>query len=485
MYHEHPLRILRYSMRNIWLLIFPLLRGLTILQMDAQRFYEWIKGAWLDIAILGLIIVFGFVRWYFSRVSISDKYITHSDGVFIKFRKTIPLESISVATAETPVYMIPFRAMKFSCDTRAGIFKATDMKLLVSTKLCRTLMSHIPDVNVRKKVEDLPKPTALSVMLFSAFFSSGFSGAIYIAMFFFKGGSIAQDMISVSLSRITETTEKLTHRLLLRIPAVTIAIGTFFLAAWLLSFIVNLLRYSHFKILADHERLNVRCGITNRREYRINSGHINYTDLRQNLIMKLCGAVTVNISCAGYGYDSQHLPVLMPIRREKNLGRGLERLGISTGGSLEFRSGWSGFLSYLFNPILAANLVFPLYYLFERLFPKIAELSNFFAIMLEIPLVWLVLVKTVAMLTSGISVYDDKVIVRCAKWTAFHTVIAERENIAKVEIRQSLLQIPGKKCNVLIWFCGESSSCYLVRALRMTDGKRILEALGHSSDTVK
>jgi membrane protein YdbS with pleckstrin-like domain len=304
--------------------------------MDAQRFYEWIKGAWLDIAILGLIIVFGFVRWYFSRVSISDKYITHSDGVFIKFRKTIPLESISVATAETPVYMIPFRAMKFSCDTRAGIFKATDMKLLVSTKLCRTLMSHIPDVNVRKKVEDLPKPTALSVMLFSAFFSSGFSGAIYIAMFFFKGGSIAQDMISVSLSRITETTEKLTHRLLLRIPAATIAIGTFFLAAWLLSFIVNLLRYSHFKILADPDRLNVRCGITNRREYRINSGHINYTDLRQNLIMKLCGAVTVNISCAGYGYDSQHLPVLMPIRREKNLGRGLERLGISTGGSLEF-----------------------------------------------------------------------------------------------------------------------------------------------------
>lgn len=485
MYHEHPLRILRYSMRNIWLLIFPLLRGLTILQMDAQRFYEWIKGAWLDIAILGLIIVFGFVRWYFSRVSISDKYITHSDGVFIKFRKTIPLESISVATAETPVYMIPFRAMKFSCDTRAGIFKATDMKLLVSTKLCRTLMLHIPDVNVRKKVEDLPKPNALSVMLFSAFFSSGFSGAIYIAMFFFKGGSIAQDMISVSLSRITETTEKLTHRLLLRIPAATIAIGTFFLAAWLLSFIVNLLRYSHFKILADPDRLNVRCGITNRREYRINSGHINYTDLRQNLIMKLCGAVTVNISCAGYGYDSQHLPVLMPIRREKNLGRGLERLGISTGGSLEFRSGWSGFLSYLFNPILAANLVFPLYYLFERLFPKIAELSNFFAIMLEIPLVWLVLVKTVAMLTSGISVYDDKVIVRCAKWTAFHTVIAERENIAKVEIRQSLLQIPGKKCNVLIWFCGESSSCYMVRALRMTDGKRILEALGHSSDTVK
>ena len=481
MYHEHPLRILRYSMRNIWLLIFPLLRGLAILQMDAQRLYEWVKGAWLDIAIIGLIIVFGFVRWYFSRISINDEYITQTGGVFIKYRKTIPLSSISVATAERPVYMIPFGGMKFSCDTRAGIFKATDMRVLVSAKLCRHLMSHIPNVSAEKRVEDIPKPTALSVMLFSAFYSSGFSGAIYIAMFFFKGGSIAQDMISVSLSRITETTEKLTHRLLVRIPAATIAIGTFFLAAWLLSFIVNLFRYSHFKIVADPDRLNVKCGITNRREYRINSKHINYTDLRQNLIMKLFGAVTVSISCAGYGYDSQHLPVLLPIRREKNLGRGLEKLGIKTGGKLEFRSGWSGFLSYLFNPIVAANLVFPLYYLFERLFPKIAELSNCFAVMLEIPLVWLVLVKTVAMLTSGISVYEDKVVVRCAKWTAFHTVIADRNNIVKVELRQSLLQMPGKKCNVLIWFCGESSSCYMVRALRMADGNRIIEELGHGS----
>ena len=101
--------------------------------------------------------------------------------------------------------------------------------------------------------------------------------------------------------------------------------------------------------------------------------------------------------------------------------------------------------------------------------------------MLEIPLVWLVLVKTVAMLTSGISVYEDKVVVRCAKWTAFHTVIADRNNIVKVELRQSLLQMPGKKCNVLIWFCGESSSCYMVRALRMADGNRIIEELGHGS----
>jgi len=99
--------------------------------------------------------------------------------------------------------------------------------------------------------------------------------------------------------------------------------------------------------------------------------------------------------------------------------------------------------------------------------------------MTEIPLMWLVLVKTVAMLTSGVSVKDDRVIIRCAKWTAFHTVIAHKSNIVKVELRQSLLQKPSGKCNVLIWFCGEASSCYMVRALKLREGVKIMRALGH------
>ncbi|MBO7395880.1 MAG: PH domain-containing protein [Ruminococcus sp.] len=477
--HEHPLRILRYSARNIWLLIFPLLRGLSILQMDARRLYEWARGAWQDIAVIGLIIVFGFVRWYFAQIIISDRNITQRGGVIIRYRKTIPLDRISVANAERPWLMIPFGGMKFSCDTRAGIFKATDMRLLVTRKVCSELMSRIPDVDREKRVDDMPKANMISVVLFSAFFSSGFSGAIYMAMFFLKGGSIAQDIITVWLNRITETTERFTHRWLLRIPDAAVGFGTFIAAAWLLSFIINLLRYSHFKIVADRHSINVKCGITNRREYRINTAHINYTDLRQTLIMKFLKTVTVNISCAGYGYDSRHLPVLMPIRREKNLGSGLEKIGISSTRRLDFRSGWSGFLSYLFNPILAANCVFPVYYIFEDLFPQFAELSFFLAVMIEIPLMWLVLVKTVAMLTSGVSVKDDKVIVRCAKWTAFHTVIAHKNNIVKVELRQSLLQKPSGKCNVLIWFCGEASSCYMVRALKLREGVKIMRALGH------
>ena len=68
MYHEHPLRILRYSAKNIWLLIFPLLRGLRTYHFSKEFFYAWIQGAWKDIFVIGVILLFGFIRWFFSRI---------------------------------------------------------------------------------------------------------------------------------------------------------------------------------------------------------------------------------------------------------------------------------------------------------------------------------------------------------------------------------------------------------------------------------
>ena len=44
-YHEHPVRIIKYSAKNIWLLIFPLLRGINAIRLDRDRMYEWLRGA--------------------------------------------------------------------------------------------------------------------------------------------------------------------------------------------------------------------------------------------------------------------------------------------------------------------------------------------------------------------------------------------------------------------------------------------------------
>ena len=47
MYHEHPLRILKYSVKNIWLLVFPFIRGIMTYHFSKDFLYTWIKGAWI------------------------------------------------------------------------------------------------------------------------------------------------------------------------------------------------------------------------------------------------------------------------------------------------------------------------------------------------------------------------------------------------------------------------------------------------------
>ena len=483
MYHEHPLRILRYSAKNIWLLIFPLLRGVKTIRLDAESFYQWIRGAWFDIAVIGIIILFGYIRWHFSGIELTDTEIVRWEGISAKIKTTIPYSSVSAVTVEKPIYLMPVRAVKISCDTSAGSYTSADLQIMVTGKFCSDFLSRVPDVNQKNKLQDIPETTHLSVLLFSLFFSSGFSGTVYIATFFMKGGDIAHDIINMSLDRLTKTTEKLADKLIIRMPSVAVFVGVFFIVAWIISFIMNFFRYSGFEVDGDEYCLKIFCGLLNRREYRITPAHINYTDLRQNLIMKFAGAVAVNISCAGYGSEKNQLPVLFPVRSEKSLDNALEKIGIFSGVKNDFRPKSNGWWTYIWYPVLASVMVFPAHVIIRKFIPEISELTFFFAVMLEIPIVWLIAVKLTAFFTSGISVYDDKIMVRCSKMTGFHTVVAECSKLVKFEIRQNIFQQIGGKCNVVLWFGGEERSHFKVKAMRVADVKKISEMLGYETGT--
>ncbi|MBQ9898672.1 MAG: PH domain-containing protein [Ruminococcus sp.] len=484
MYHEHPLRILRYSAKNIWLLIFPLIRGLNAFLQDANRFVSWVRGAWFDIAILGAILIFGLIRWYCSRIKLTEDSIVHFDGVIVRLRTDMPYKNLSTVTAERPFYLLPMRGVRMKCDTSAGIFNSTDMKLLVSEKVCAEIMTHVPDIKADKRINGLPKPNLLSVILFSIFFSSGFSGTVYIVALMFKGGDIAREMITASINRITEETTKHMGRLIMKIPGAVIGVGVFFIAAWTLSFLVNILRYARFGFECDPACMKIRCGIFHRREYRISTSHINYADMRQNLIMKLLGAVTVNISCAGYGSNKRHLPVLLPIKREKTIGRELEKTGIYRVAPNQFRPALTGWLNYVYIPIWVLVLLIPAHRMISYVMPQFYDLSSFFALMFSIPAVWTFFVKCAAFATSGVAICDDVMIIRCCKFTSFHTVTAARSKLVKIELEQTVFQKLGRRCTISFWFEGEEHRKFRVKGLHSRDVNKIAEALDYDVNTL-
>ena len=50
-YREHPIKILRYSAKNLWLLIFPLLRSLRFYPFSFQNLIDWGAGVWFDLLV--------------------------------------------------------------------------------------------------------------------------------------------------------------------------------------------------------------------------------------------------------------------------------------------------------------------------------------------------------------------------------------------------------------------------------------------------
>ena len=82
MYHEHPLKILKNASKNIWLLIFPLLRGIRTIHLDFDVFYSWITGAWFDILVIALIIGFGYFRWIFTWFRFGENEVSLMTGIF-------------------------------------------------------------------------------------------------------------------------------------------------------------------------------------------------------------------------------------------------------------------------------------------------------------------------------------------------------------------------------------------------------------------
>lgn len=479
-FHEHPLRILKYSIKNIWLLIFPLIRNISTIRLNRDWLVQWVRGAWFDLIFVGVILIFGLIRWSSSRIVIGENDIFHDMGYILRVSKSIPYKNISTATVESPIWLKPFNGVYVRCDTSAGIFRSPDMKVMMRGRDAAEVIKKIPDVGAETKLRTQNDPSELSVLLFSAFFSSGFSGVAYVTLFFIKGGDIARNIINVSLNRIQTETAKITERLVLNIPFAAVLIGLILILLWLLSFIVNLLRYSHFHIELDKNCLKVIYGITTKKEFRVMPHHINYTDMHQNLIMKFAKKVAVNINCAGYGSDKNSIPVLMPIKDERSIGKEFESIGIFAGMKNDFGTKRFGFWSYIWLPVILGAAIVPAQRRIGGFFPRFEELSHFVMIMAEVLLVWFILIKLTAWWTSGVALYDDKVLVRCCKWSLFHTVISERRKLVKVTFEQTVFQKFWGTCSIGFWFEGEEYKKYKVKSMSVRNALKIAALLEHS-----
>ena len=313
-YREHPIKILRYSAKNLWLLIFPLLRSLRFYPFSLQKLIDWGAGAWFDLLVALLILGIGTLRWHACTYYFDEVSIRSQSGILLRRGTEIPLERIASTVEEHPFYLRPLRAACLQISTAAGAVPEADMHLTLYLRDLHRLRQHIPVLQNGSTGAVAYHTPAWRMLLFSALFSSSFSGAIYIATICFQGGRITSDLVKqFQAQQILEDATDKASTAFHGVPRIAITIGIVILALWLISFGRNLLRYGRFRMRFGEEFISVHTGILTRRRYHLRDNAIIFPDLRQNLLMKIFGMVSLHIRCPGYGSRRDTLPVLIPL----------------------------------------------------------------------------------------------------------------------------------------------------------------------------
>ncbi|HBN10542.1 MAG TPA: hypothetical protein DD392_00950 [Ruminococcus sp.] len=483
MKNQHPVKILSYCSKNMWLLIFPLLRGLAAVRiMDFNALYSWFIGAWFDILIVILILLTGFIRWKFTGFNADNEKIVFYSGIAARTVNEIPYASITSFTVENRFFLRIFKAASVYIDTGSGKFSDNDMKIMVYNNDAAEIRKKIENY-LRKKPQECHynyKPRLLSTIFFSFVFSSTITGVIYIAVFFIKSGKIVEEIIQEKMiDKLSDVSHSLSVKLPVYISPLALTIALVFIGSWFISFIGNIMRYTGFRISIEGKTARIKTGLLTRRSYCINTSKINYIDLRQSILTKIARVMSINVNCSGYGNSAKEIPVLIPVMHKKYAVPALNAMfpEAPVFHKSDYKPSLKFLWRYTWPSLLICALFVPVYFAADYFFPLYHDAYKFLLIMAEIPSVWYVIVSIISNRTSGISACDESLCIKYSKGYVFHTVIAHNYHIVKTVISQNIFQKFTDTCDITIYINSEFSTYHRLKSIKLKDAEKIQDIL--------
>ena len=179
---QHPIKIIAYTSKNLWLLIIPLTKYLIAAKFNFQ---DWIKTNWVDILTITGIFVLAVLRWAFVRFEIEPDGIKSHTGLFGMFSTKIFYSQITTMSCVQSVFLRPFNAYTIYIETNAKVVSSTDLKLVLSKKNVWAIYDAVTS-QCKDKPKLTVKPKRKYLLLFSFLFSSTITGMIIFGTFMFQ-----------------------------------------------------------------------------------------------------------------------------------------------------------------------------------------------------------------------------------------------------------------------------------------------------------
>ncbi len=474
MKRQHPIAIMQYMSKNFWLLIIPVIRGFATPGFD---FYLWLKGAYIDIAVLLFILGSAFLRWWFVKYEFRDDCLSYRGGLFLKQKFEMPYSTISAISTKRIFWLRPTKAVSIYIDseTQSAVNKPndTDVFIISDVKMLNTIFDKVPDKSETVKLKY--EASKWNLLLFSFVFSSTLSGIVFIGTFFVEGSKVVgkqlEDRFLTAVTDITTIAEKV----IAGVTPIAVGVSLVLLGGWLISFLSNLIRHINFCIQREGECIYIQNGFFSKWHYFINADKINYTDVRQNLLMKIFRVMSVHVSCSGYGKAKNEIPVFVPVTTRKRVIGSMQMLLPNFKmQKVRYKSNPKYIFRFIGAPAIMILVELLAGYIAAYFLPTWYNVIVFVILMVEIFTCYMLIVKIVSFSTNGIEYKDKTVTLEYNRYFQFHNVIIPETRIAMVKINQTIFQQRNKSCDIIIFTKAEFTKSHRVKGIPIADAEKLI-----------
>lgn len=467
---QHPIKIINYTSKNIWLLLIPVTKYLVAAKFDFQ---SWIRTNWLDILTITAIFAFAVLRWVFIYYEIEEDGIIAHTGLFGMLTTKVYFSEITTFSCMQGYIYNAVNACTMFIETNADSIPKTDIKLVLSEKCVGEIYEA-----VTRQGKNLPKfsvsPKKTYLLIFSLLFSSTLSGMILFATFMFEvyrllGEELGRKVEEQFIQKVNGEIIKIDSqflRLSSTIPKAVLVIGGIILGGWTLSFTANLMRHWSFTATRCGSQLIVQSGIATKRRHVINREKINFLDFQQTLLMKIFKISSVTLYCTGYGKKRREISALIPITTDREMWASLKILEPSVPKpKTEISTGKRALMRFMLIPAMLCFIPPVAGTAAKLILGKWQDEINIIMVLAVIPFVWLLIVQINAAFSTRMGFKNGYCTLVYCPMYQFHKIIIPKKNISKISVSRNIFQRRNGTCTLKVYTNAEKTKYHKVKSL--------------------
>jgi putative membrane protein len=287
----------------------------------------------LSIALVIVLFVLGIsiLNWWKTLFSVGNRSIYYQKGILNVERKEILFEKINTVDMAESIMDRIFKTATIKIDAGISGTQGSEIKLVLSkarAKEIREALLQRESASELEKLEQLNKKVIKiaekDLFLYSIISNSVFQGLgiIFVALQFLD--DILENFMKIDTSGIGHRFDAASniYRVLIIVGSVIflLLLGTLF------SIIVNFIKYYDFKLEPESDKLNIGYGVVNKKSYSFDRKKISGIHMKQNILMRLTGFITLEVESIGYGDEKGEQAILYPVLRVKEVDAVLYKL---------------------------------------------------------------------------------------------------------------------------------------------------------------